>query len=164
MGKNWSVLIFTPFATMSPSEWIFQAAWHLVRGLYTRADGGVSSCKQMHWVASTSDELLNEKIVLEKYIKHLFLNIWPLFLFFLYFWEAFPTKSAFFNIVNLVCKVFYNVFKKRVSVRTKNERKRRKSVETMSNVPLNRNKSSLQEFYCVNFRLISNTLMSILCQ
>ena len=88
--------LFLPPRRDSPSEWIFQAAWYLVRGLYTRGDGGVSSCKQMHWVASTSDELLNEKIVLEKYIKHLFLNIWPLFLFFLYFWEAFPTKHAFF--------------------------------------------------------------------
>ena len=88
--------LFLPPRRDSPSEWIFQAAWHLVKGLYSRADGGVSSCKQMHWVASTSDELLNEKIVLEKYIKHLFLNIWPLFLFFLYFWEAFPTKHAFF--------------------------------------------------------------------
>ena len=53
----------------------------------------------------------------------------------------------FFNIVNLVC----NVFKKRVSVRTKNERKRRKSVETMSNVPLNMDNSTLAKSFYVNF-------------
>ena len=49
----------------------------------------------------------------------------------------------FFNIVNLVC----NVFKKRVSVRTKNK----ESMETMSNVPLNMDNSTLAKSFYVNF-------------